>query len=218
MIAFENVDGHCSRAISFEIGAGEACKFLIPSDCDERDFLQTLIGLHPPRKGHVRLLGRDVYAMDEQELVSLFKRVGVVWRGGGVISNLKVWENIALPACYHLNCRPEEIEGRVVDICRTIGIDATPDWFASLPDPLPESEKSLIGVVRAMLMEPELILYDAIFAGQPPEIAVRLAAVTAAFHAARPGRTSLYIATEEAALAQVVADRCMNLAAIESTT
>jgi len=218
MISFTDVDAHCSRSLSFEIRGGEACKFIVPSDCDERDFLHTIVGLNRPSNGRVRVLGRDIYALDERQLVALFQRVAVVWRGGGVVSNLKVWENIALPVCYHFNRRPEEIEGRVVEICRAIGMDASPQWLASLPDPLPESEKSLIGVVRAMLMEPELILYDSIFVGQPPEIAARLAAVVTSFHAQEPGRTSVYIGTDEAALARVPADRCLNMAATGSTT
>jgi len=75
MIAFEDVDAHCSRSISFEIGAGEACKIILPSDCDERELLHTIIGVQRPRQGRVRLLGRDIYALHERELVGLFTRV-----------------------------------------------------------------------------------------------------------------------------------------------
>ena len=179
MIRFENVTTDCASSMSFEILSGQSCKLITDSESGERSLLETILAKKKPLDGKVFLFDQDMSLVNEKHYMKLFSKVGVAWKDGGLISNLKVWENVALPTCK----RCDEIEGRAIDLFRRLGVEVTKDFLGSLPGPLSMSQKSLIGVVRAMLMEPDLMIYDSIFEGLSPETAERLAALTASFHA-----------------------------------
>jgi phospholipid/cholesterol/gamma-HCH transport system ATP-binding protein len=209
MIRFEDVTTERGRSMSFDILPGESCKLITNSESGEQLLLQTIIGLKKPLEGKVFIFGLDIYSLSESEQLKLFRRIGIAWKGGGLISNLKVWENAILPACYH---RPDEfdaIETRAADLFRRLGIEVSTGYMGRLPGPLSASEKCLIGVVRAMLMEPELMIYDSIFEGLYPETAERLAILTAWFHSERRGRTSVYISSHEQSLTSIPADKVL---------
>jgi phospholipid/cholesterol/gamma-HCH transport system ATP-binding protein len=209
MIRFENVTTERASLISFEIQAGESCKLITNSESGERLLLDTILARKKPRDGKVFLFGEDVASLTDKQYMKLFSKVGIAWRDGGLISNLKVWENISLPACYHQGKRCDEIEVRATDLLQRLDIDVTTEYLGSLPGPLSVSQKSLIGVVRAMLMEPVLMIYDSIFEGLYPETADRLAALTSWFHTEKTGRTSIYITAHERSLARIPADRVL---------
>ncbi|MGD2063652.1 MAG: hypothetical protein PVF51_08740 [Nitrospirota bacterium] len=206
MIRFEDVTGDCGTSVSFEIGEGVACNLVTASDCEEGAFLETILAMKPPSSGRVFVLEEDVYSLPEQELLDLYRKVGVAWRDGGLISNLKVWENIVLPVRYHLGKQPSEVEDRVVDLFRQLGIEVTPGYLGALPGVLTPSERSLVGLVREMVMDPPLMIYDGLYEGLHPETAGRLVELAATFHAARPDRTSIFIGSNEASMARVAAD------------
>jgi len=130
----------------------------------------------------------------------------MVWKNGGLISNLKVSENLFLPVHYHPGHRIEEAEERLADIFRRIGLPLSPDYLHRLPGPLSISEKSLIGMARAMLMEPELMIYDSVFEGLQPERAEKVRRLAEEFHRERPGRVSLYVSSDEGSLRNIQAD------------
>ncbi|MEW6213742.1 MAG: ATP-binding cassette domain-containing protein [Nitrospirota bacterium] len=208
MIRFENVTIENLSSASFEIKEGSVCKIITNSEHQKKVFLNTILALQKPIDGKVFLFGRDIHSISEKESFKIFKKIGMVWRDGGIISNLKVWENITLPIWYHMGERPENVEDRVIDIFKEMGEDVSElsEYMKKLPGPLPVHEKRLIGMVRAMLMEPELMIYDSIFEGLNPEMAERLVRLTTKFHSEKPGRTSVYISSDEQSLKDVKAD------------
>lgn len=209
MIRLENVTTERGESMSFEILAGESCKLLTNSESGDQLLLQTIIGRRKPLAGKVFIFGMDIYSLPEAEQLKMFRRLGIAWKDGGLISNLKVWENVVLPARYHGPNELTAIEARATELFARLGIELSTDYLGRLPGPLPASEKCLIGVVRAMLMEPELMIYDSIFEGLYPEVAERLAALTASFHKERPGRTSVYITSHERSVAQIPTDKVL---------
>ena len=209
MIHLENVTTKRGDSMSFEILPGESCKLITNSESGERLLLQTIIGRRKPLAGKVFVFGMDIYSLPETERLKVFRRLGIVWKEGGLISNLKVWENVLLPACYHGPNRLGAIEEKMTDLFTRLGMDLSTDYLGRLPGPLPASEKCLIGAVRAMLMEPELMIYDSIFEGLYPEIAERLATLTSSFHTERPGRTSVYVTSHERSVAHIQADKVL---------
>jgi ABC-type transporter Mla maintaining outer membrane lipid asymmetry ATPase subunit MlaF len=78
--------------------------------------------------------------------------------------------------------------------------------MGKLPGPLPTHEKRLIGLIRAMLIEPELMIYASLFEGLSPDMSDRLMQVTTNFHAEKQGRTSVYITFDEQSIKDVRAD------------
>lgn len=119
----------------------------------------------------------------------------VVAPDGGLIGNLKVWENLALPGDYHGVARGGELEREAVEIFCRCGLDRTtvPDLVHRLPGALSLFEKRLVAFVRAMLREPELMVYDSVFDGLAPGEADRVRGFNRLFRLYFPFRTSVYL-------------------------
>lgn len=208
MIKLEDVTTDCFSSVSFEIKEGFVSKIITDSDYKTGVLLDTILGIRKPMAGKVFLFGRDIYSISGKELFNIFKRLGMVWAEGGVISNLKVWENITLPLWYHTGQRPETVQDKVIGIFSEMGKDISyiSGFMTKLTGPLPTHEKRLINIVRAMLTEPELIIYDSIFGGLDPQTAETLIGLTEKFHSGKSGRTSVYISSDELSLSSVKAD------------
>ena len=207
MIQFESITTDSFEYASFEIPPGTLCKIIMHSGYDKKIFLDTLLGLRKPAGGRAFLFGKNVYSISEQESFKIFRRLGMVRQDGGLISNLKIWENIALPAWYHQGKRPEELEGKAVALLSALGMDerGCADYMGKTPGELPAHEKRLAGMVRESLAEPELMIYDSLFEEIAPETAGALKALTLEFHSRRPGRSSVFISPDEQSIEHIKA-------------
>lgn len=201
------------RDLSFEVPAGGVCKLLVSSRDRRNELVALLSGLAPPARGRLWLLGEDLYRLQEAQRIRLFRRVGVVLEDGGLITNLKAWENILLPSMYHYGKTAADVEPQVAALFQEL-YPGEPDLrriMGRLPDQLSLYERRLVALVRAFLLDPELMLYDFLVAGVDRDSAARLIAATERFHAARPGRVSVYLCGDDAASARIEADQTIEL-------
>jgi phospholipid/cholesterol/gamma-HCH transport system ATP-binding protein len=207
MILFENITTDSLANVTFSVDEGSVCKIIVNSDDEKDDLLQTLTGLKPPVSGRVSLFGKEIYSIPRSELYILFKRTGMVWRGSGLISNLKVWENITLPAWYHYGRKPAEQEEEIAGLFRELGRDVPyVEALMQKPSgPLPLHEKILVNLVRALMMAPELMIYDSLFEGFTSETAKMLGTMVSRYHAEKEGRIALHVSSDEQSLAHVKA-------------
>jgi phospholipid/cholesterol/gamma-HCH transport system ATP-binding protein len=186
------------REASFALGAGGSCRLLLASEADLTLLLQLMIGTAHPAAGQVLLLGRDLAETDDRQTLALLARTGIVWPGGGFVSNLKTWENLLLPLWYHGDGKAARREAEVVALLGSCGMEADriPGFLAALPGSLPTREQRILGTVRAMLMDAELMVYAGLFEGLDGPTRSRLLAATARHHARREGRASLFVAAD----------------------
>lgn len=208
MIEFRNVTAAGFREASFSVGAGVACKLVTESDLDRDRVLHLLLGSAPVERGEVALFGEALGGASEERALSLFSRMGIVWSGGGFVSNLKVWENLLLPVMYHRGREPASCEAQVVDLLRRLGVEEhlAPGYLQSLPGALPAQAQRLLGCVRVALMDPEIVIYESVFEGLQRDVRARLESFAVWFHAQRPGRASVYLSSDEQSLEGLPAD------------
>lgn len=213
MIRIENITTEDFNALSFRIKGGSVYKVITNSDYENRKLLNVILGLQRPEHGRVFLFDKEMYILSSKELNRLFSRVGTVLKDGGLISNLKVWENIVLPVWYHSGNKPEDVEEKVVQRLKEAGMDVAhlEELMGELPGPLPVHEKRLLGFVRAALMEPDLMIYDSVFEGLNQEMSERFIKLTEKFHSERAGRTSVYITPDEQSVKGIKADDILRL-------
>lgn len=124
----------------------------------------------------------------------------VVAYDGGLISNLTLRENLLLPAAYHAAASLGDLAGRITEILSRCGLhgDAEADALLGLlPGEASLYQKRLAGFVRAMLQEPDLMIYDRIFDGVAREDAERIVRFDALFHLYFPFRTSVLLSYGE---------------------
>jgi len=110
MIRFDHVTRGPIRNLSFELDRGGTAKILFDSEDRKNQFFRLLTGRRRPETGKILFFGEDLFAHEEDERVALFQRIGVVPADGGMISNLKVWENLLLPAWYHRGLTAQQAE------------------------------------------------------------------------------------------------------------
>lgn len=144
---------------------------------------------------------RVVLEADKQHELLMQEFIGrqncsVVSHDGGLISNLNVWENLTLPVYYHGMPQLDELEARIEEILHQCGMNDDVLMAALLgkrPDDLSLYERRLVGFVRAMLDEPELMIYDRIFDGLSHEDMERMAQFDKLFRRYFPFRTSILL-------------------------
>jgi phospholipid/cholesterol/gamma-HCH transport system ATP-binding protein len=213
VIEFREVTAEGFRAASFSIGAGVACKLVTESNLDLDLLLHLLLGSAAAERGEVVLFGEALRGMTEERALDCFSRMGIVWKDGGFISNLKVWENILLPVMYHRNAKPASREGQVVELLGRLGVgeDLAPDYLQRLPGDLSAQTRRLLGCARVALTDPEIVIYESAFEGLHRDVRVRLESFAAWFHTQRPGRTSVFLSSDEQSLQALPVDLVLRM-------
>ncbi len=114
---------------------------------------------------------------------------------GGMVSNINVLENIALPAVYFGRARGEELETRVIAMFGACGVagDQAEALCRKHPGELEPFEKRLAGFVRCLFLEPELLVYYRFLEGLTGTDMERAIALDAAYRARQPAGTSVYL-------------------------
>lgn len=132
-----------------------------------------------------------------EQLVTLSPAI-IVPDDGGLIGNLRVWENLVLPISYHGSPHYGALEASAADIFSEFGFAG--ERFASVctlhPDRLGRFERRLVAFVRAMLCEPEIIVYDSLLSGLNREETAKALDFDRLFHRTRAARTSLFVTAD----------------------
>jgi hypothetical protein len=115
--------------------------------------------------------------------------------GGGLISNLRVGENIILPATYHFSALPEKFEAQIVSILSELGYGQTAasQLIAKLPANLSIFERRLVSFTRAAIQQPEVIVYDSLWADLSAREFEQVSGFDTIFRKHCPASVSLYL-------------------------
>lgn len=149
-----------------------------------------ITGLKKPAEGSVLLDGHDLATFDQERICSHRRAVGIVPAQGGLISNLKVWENIFLPAEYHDYIITAEMEQVALVYLEKTGFTGN---LMALPAHLTVQEKRMVALVRAFMTDPRIIVYSDCFDGWAQSHGQQLAKMMSDFHSAVQDRISIYL-------------------------
>ena len=129
------------------------------------DLLITAAALQRPRRGRQQIFGRDTRQMDENELVACHQKVAMVFDSGRLFPGLTVAENLALPLAYHLGAHRKEVTDRVEAILEMTHLQAYRD---RLPGQMTRNLHQRVGLARALVLSPEVLLVDSPLLGVDP--------------------------------------------------
>jgi phospholipid/cholesterol/gamma-HCH transport system ATP-binding protein len=196
------------EGFSCDIEAG--CSALIVTSRVEESFALTrlITGLACPTRGSILIDGQDVAGLGKADLYSLRRQIGVVPSNGGLISNLKLWENITLPLMYHSGGITPEEEKNALEYLEQLGYSGN---IMALPAHLSPYEKMVTALVRMFIGQPRLLLYSDCIEGPPSSSRTVFFKVTQEFHAAVRDRTSLYITSSHNLAADLPVDRIIRI-------
>lgn len=160
-VSFDNVS--CSGLpdnVSFEIKAGVRALIVTSREEESSLMLGLLSGLTQPDSGSIRISDNSIVGTDQDTLLQIRSKIGIVPFTGGLVSNLKVWENIFLPYLYHLG-KPTSLEEGIADNLLN-ELKYTGKRMA-LPAHLSLYEKRVVAFTRAVIMKPDTMIYCNIF-------------------------------------------------------
>jgi phospholipid/cholesterol/gamma-HCH transport system ATP-binding protein len=213
MIEFVDLKVSETQTLSEELRAGSKCTIIAPSDYHKNLLLGTLAGLRPPMSGKYYILNEDVFSLDVHGHATIFQHIGLIWNQGGLLSNIRVWENILLPQEYHFGKVGADIEADTLAILEDLGIKGTDaeKFLQSTTYKIPVYMKMYANLVRDMLMEPEIMIYDSIFDGLDDDSFKRLKHVVKKFANASSDRVSLFLSIDDRLVEEMESDIVIDL-------
>ena len=153
------------KGISFRLAHGETKAIFGVAGSGKSTILKLAIGLIKADSGHICTLGEEVTEMREQDLFDLRRRVGIVFQESALFDSLTVRENVAF-RLYEEGGTPEsEIEERVREVLRFVELEHTLELF---PSELSGGMRRRVAIARAIITQPEVILYDSPTGGLDP--------------------------------------------------
>ncbi|MBL8857835.1 MAG: ATP-binding cassette domain-containing protein [Planctomycetes bacterium] len=158
---------HVLRGLSFEVKQGKTLAIMGPSGTGKSVVLRHIIGLMRADSGLVEVEGRDMTRLTGKELSSLRKRMGFLFQEGALINWLSVGDNVALPLRENTDMKEAEIKRRVTEKLELVRIPGTWD---RMPSQISGGMKKRVGLARALITDPDIVLYDEPNAGLDPEI------------------------------------------------
>jgi phospholipid/cholesterol/gamma-HCH transport system ATP-binding protein len=141
------------KGIDFEVKSGEIFVIMGPSGSGKSVLLKHLIGLEDPDAGEILINGESIQTPE----IAAKYRMALVFQSGALLSSLTVGENVGLYLTEHRLKPPEEIARIVAEKLNDVGLKDTAD---KMPSELSGGMKKRAAIARALVIEPQLILYD----------------------------------------------------------
>lgn len=184
IVQFDNVelqfaDTWALRNVSFGLKPGETRIIFGAAGSGKTTLLKSAIGLLQPDAGQVALFGEQVTGRRERDLFALRARAGMLFQEGALFDSITIRENVAYPLMNQQTSeRPDdtEIENRVRETLRFVELEHTLD---KMPAELSGGMRRRVGIARAIVTEPPLVLYDSPTAGLDPITANTIMALIA---------------------------------------
>lgn len=152
------------NGISFELKRGETKTLLGIAGSGKSTILKLCLGLIKPDSGKIYVLGHDVTTMAEEELFELRGKIGIVFQESALFDSLTVRDNVAF-RLREEKLPEHEVEERVREALRFVELEHTLDM---LPSELSGGMRRRVGIARAIITQPEVLLYDSPTGGLDP--------------------------------------------------
>lgn len=178
--------------VTFRLRLGALGLIITPTETLCEKIIRVLLGLSSPHGGTLSLFGHPLAEQNERELNKTRMQIGTVFNNGGLISNLKALENVIFPALYH-DRHSDGMEQSARDTLRSIGYTGP---FMALTGHLDDYQQKLIGMARAMLMNPDLMLYGSLQQTLQANEKMAMVEIVRSFHDKKRGRTSLLLSAD----------------------
>lgn len=192
--------------VSFEVRRGEVFVILGGSGCGKSTLLKTMIGLYPPMRGGIQILGQDLAGLAGPARVALLRRIGVMWQSGALFGSETLAGNVEVPLEEHTTL---PAEARALVARAKLGLVGLGEAALRLPAEISGGMAKRAGIARAMALDPPILFLDEPSAGLDPITSAGLDALIVRL--ARDLGTTFVVVTHELQSILAIGDRCIML-------
>ena len=195
------------RDISLSVPRGQTLAVIGESGCGKTVLLKIIIGLLHPTSGHVLFDGQPIDQLNEKDLTALRTHFGFLFQGAALFDSMTVAENVAFPLRENRDLRPEQIEKTVVERLSQVGLPT--GVLNKRPAQLSGGMRKRVGLARALVMNPDVLLYDEPTTGLDPIVSDVINELMIRTRKQNP--VTSIVVTHDMKTAQKVADRVVML-------
>ncbi len=154
------------REINLTIPHGQTVAIIGESGCGKTVLMKSLVRLVRPSQGSVSFDGSDLATLSDRELTEQRLRFGFVFQNAALFDSLTIGENVAFPLRQHRKLEEHDLRCRVMERLEQVGL--TPPVVMKRPAELSGGMRKRVGLARALVMNPEVLLYDEPTTGLDP--------------------------------------------------
>ena len=189
------------EGVTCDIPRGRITVMLGPSGTGKSVLLKHLVGLLKPDRGEIWIDGRNIPALKERELYEVRRKFGVLFQDGALFGSMNVYDNVAFPLREHTKKSEKEIRRSVTEKLEMVGLRGAE---AKLPGEISGGMKKRAGLARALVLDPQIMLFDEPDSGLDPVRTAYLSELIRDLNS-KLG-TSMVVVTHDIATARRVSD------------
>lgn len=190
--------------VSLDVHKGEVVVVIGPSGCGKSTLLRCINGLESIQAGNI-LLDGEVISKENVKWSEIRQKIGMVFQSYDLFPHMTILDNILLGPLKVQKRKKEEVEREAEELLERVGLSDKKDAY---PRQLSGGQKQRVAIVRALIMRPEIILFDEVTAALDPEMVREVLDVI--LELAKQGSTML-IVTHEMQFAKAIADKVVFL-------
>ena len=152
--------------INLSFVRGETTVIIGGSGAGKTTMIRHIVGLEKPTSGHVFIDGEDIVPLGDRELNRVRRKLGMVYQYAALLDSINVFDNVAFPLVEHTKLSGKEIRERVMDKLRILGLDDSA--AKKYPSELSGGMRKRVGLARALMLEPPILVYDEPTSGLDP--------------------------------------------------
>jgi phospholipid/cholesterol/gamma-HCH transport system ATP-binding protein len=161
-------DGHeVLNNLSFKVMKGETKIILGGSGCGKSTTIKLVLGLLKPDSGQILVDGEDITQYSEAQMMRVRKKIGMIFQEGALFDSLSVYENVAFKL-HEQGVPEEEVEAEVRRMLRFVNLEEAID---KMPSELSGGMRRRVGIARALVGDPKIVMFDEPTAGLDPPTA-----------------------------------------------
>jgi phospholipid/cholesterol/gamma-HCH transport system ATP-binding protein len=154
------------KGISMVAKRGETTVIIGGSGAGKTTLLRLIVALEQPSSGELFIDGANIVGLSDRQLNGVRQKFGMVYQYAALLDSINVYENVAFPLVEHTKMKKSEMRDRVMKMLKELGLDES--VVKKFPSELSGGMRKRVGMARALMLEPRILIYDEPTSGLDP--------------------------------------------------